>query len=439
MGLYLKNGTSIVTVEKRLILFLLIALITSTQIRSQKGNLNLEEAYKMAEANYPLIKDAPILEGISEANLTILEKKRLPTLNLVGVGQIQSENITIGGEAPNSPLSIELPLESYRGYLDLNYNLFDGGMTRASKVAEKSQLKVQQQTLQVNLRSLKDQVNNLFLSILLFKQQKELLHISMENILSNISRMQAGFDNGTVLESELSKLKVRKIEMESEQINLEGNIDAGLEVLSKLLGTEVDKQTNLILPDAIIQQHKLSISRPERQLFDYQTDFLEAQKGKIDAGRLPKISLFAQGGVGYPNPVNFADISTSTYGLGGLRLNWNVFDWGAAKIEKEKIEIQKEQIAIDREVFEFNITRQEEDFFKKLEAIVGQIEKDDQIVALQAEILKQSAVQLQQGVINANDYLMQVNAELSARQQRELHLVQKQKLQIEYLTLFGKL
>ena len=425
--------------KKLHILLIVFMALTTNQLRSQQAGLILQDAYKMAEANYPLIKDAPLLQGISASNIEILNKKRLPTLNLVGVGQMQSDNITIGGGDTNSPLSIELPLESYRSYLDLNYNLFDGGITRAAKEAEESQLKVQQQALQVNLRGLKDQVNNLFLTILLLKQQKRLLNISMDNIASNITVMQAGFDNGTVLESELSKLKVRKIEMESEEIHLEGNIDAGLEVLSKLLGTSITKQTELILPEALFEQNKLNISRPEQQLFIYQADFLEAQKGKIDAGRLPKLSLFAQGGIGYPNPVNFADVSTATYGLGGLRLHWKIFDWGLAKEEKNKIELQKEQLVIDREVFEFNITKQEEDFLKKLEAIDKQIEKDQQIVVLQAEILKQSAVQLQEGVINANDYVIQVNAELAARQQLEFHLVQKQKLQIEYLTLFGKL
>lgn len=418
-------------------IFLLMAGIIPAH--GQQAILNLEKAYNLAENNYPLIKDKPLLESISETNQQILNRQRLPTLNLVGLGQLQSENLQIGGDNPNSPINIDVPLESYRGYLDLNFNLFDGGLIKANKKAEESQLLVNQQALKVNLRNLKDQVNSLFLSTLLQQQQRELLKTSMENIEANIDMMQAGVDNGTVLESELSKLKVRKIELESEGINLEGNINATLEVLSKLLGTPLTNETQLLLPEALFQQNELNISRPEQQFFEYQSEFLESQKGKINASRLPKLSLFAQGGIGYPNPLNFSDISTSTYGLGGLRLNWNVFDWGIAKKEKDKIELQKEQIAIDRQVFEFNIDQQQENFRKKLEALDLQIEKDKEIVALQSEILKQSAVQLQEGVINSNDYLIQVNAELSARQQMELHLVQKQKLQIEYLTLFGKL
>jgi len=418
---------------------LVVLLLTSAFIWSQREILSLEEAYVTVENNYPLIKDSRLIEKISETNLTLLKKKRLPTVNLVGTAQIQSENVGIGSNDPSSPINIDVPLESYRGYLDLNYDLFDGGLTKANKEAEKLQLEVNQQALRVSLRTLKDQVNVLFLNILLLKQQKNLLIISKEDIISNIQLLQAGFDNGTVLESELAKLKVRKIELESEEIDVEGNIAANLEVFSKLLGVSLTKTTQLVLPNSLFDEANISISRPELQLFDYQSDFLEAQKAKINAGRLPKLSLFAQGGVGYPNPLNFADVSTSTYALGGLRLNWNLFDWGIAKKEKSKINLQKEQLVVDQEVFEFDITKQEDDFMQRLKSLDLQIKKDEEIVALRSEIQKQSSVQLQEGVINSSDYLIQVNAELSAKQQLELHYIQKQKLQIEYLTLFGKL
>ena len=421
---------------KVLLFVLLISPIISW---SQQGALTLNEAYKLAESNYPLIKDQALLESISEYNLELINRKRLPTINLVGLGQLQSDNLQIGEEGSNSPINIDVPLESYRGYLDLDFNVFDGGMTNADRAIEKSQLKVNQQALKVNLRNLKDRVNVLFLNILLQKQQQSLIKTSIENIEVNIEMMQSGFDNGTVLESELSKLKVRKIELESEEINLEGNIKATTALLTELLGTPLTSETKLLLPDTVMQQSNLDISRPEEQLFEFQTNLLEAQKGKINASRLPKLSLFAQGGIGYPNPLNFADISNSTYALGGIRLNWNVFDWGIAKKEKEKIEIIKEQIAVDREIFEFNINQQQDNFLEKIEALNLQIEKDKAIVKLQSEILEQSSVQLQEGVINSNEYLIQVNNELSARQQMQLHLVRKQKLQIEYLTLYGKL
>ena len=261
---------------------------------SAQIQLNLEEAYTLAQANYPLIKDAGLLESISELNLKVLNRKRLPTLDLVGVGQVQSENISIGDGTPNSPINIDAPLETYRSYLDLNYQLFDGGLTKAKKKLESSQLLVEQQALKVDLRQLKNQVNTLFLNILLLKQQKDLLQLSKNDISTNLQVLKAGFDSGTVLETEISKLRVRLIELESEEIGIKGNIDAYLEVLSKLLGRQLSNSTALILPQSLISTvSNQEIARPEQQLFEYRSNLLETQKAQIDANRLPKLSLFA--------------------------------------------------------------------------------------------------------------------------------------------------
>jgi len=52
------------------------------------------------------------------------------------------------------------------------------------------------------------------------------------------------------------------------------------------------------------------------------------------------------------------------------------------------------------------------------------IQSDNEIVSLRDSIKQTSAVQLQNGVITANDYLLDINAEAQARQDRNLHEVQ---------------
>ncbi|WP_299361555.1 TolC family protein [Winogradskyella sp.] len=401
------------------------------------ASLSLQEAYNLVEKNYPLIKDEALLNALSEYNIELINKDRLPTLTLNGFGQLQTENVQIG--EPGSPVSVDAPLESYRAYIDANYNLYDGGFTKAKKQIEEAVLKVNQQGLKVTLRNLKDRINNLFFIIKLSRQQQVLLETSINDIDTNIESLQAGFDNGTVLESELSKLKVRKLELQSEDVRLQGDIKAYFGVINMLLGTRYAHTTTLTLPQEILVEETQQITRPEQQFYDFQKELLQAQESTIEASRKPKVSLFAQGGVGYPNPLNFSDISNATYALGGIRLNWDILDWGKAKQEREKLKIEIAQTEVDKETFEFDITSRKKEYLEKIEALQGQLFNDEKIVALQKDILNQTEVQLQEGIINSNDYLIQVNAELSARQQQELHRVQLQQLQIEYLTLYGKL
>ena len=411
-----------------------------TKVESQEiQTLNLKDAYNLAEANYPLITDQKLIEEIYLINLEVINKERLPYITHNVEGQIQSDNVTIDGGDPSSPLNVELPLETFKAYVDMNFDIYNGGLVSAKKKVEEVNRKVSQQHLKVSLRTLKDRINDLFFAIQLAKQQKKLLRTSIDDIETNIKTQQTNYVNGTVLESEVSKLRVRKLELQSDDVRLDGDIQAYYSVLGKLIGVPLSPTIPLVLPGFSTQELNSSITRPEQQLYEYQKELLTAQEDIIRSSRRPKISLFAQGGVGNPNPLNFADTETATYGLGGVRVQWNILDWGKGKKEREKLKVQIQQTEIDKQTFEFDIASRRDEFTKKIEALFQQLENDQNIVELQKEILKQSSVQLNNGVINSNDYLLQVNAELSARQELELHKVQLQQLQIEYLTLFGKL
>ncbi|MEL6918690.1 MAG: TolC family protein, partial [Bacteroidota bacterium] len=357
-------------------------------------------------------------------------RERLPTLSANGEGTVQSDNIGFG--------DIEVPLENFSTYLDIDYDLFDGGLIRAKKQIEKATLKVNQQHLKVSLRTLKNRINTQYFAIKLARQQKALLKTSIDDIETNIQVRQAGYENGSVLESEVSKLKVRKLELLSESSRLEGDIKAYFSVLGQLIGTPLSTDTVLELPIFIADIND-SITRPEQELYKLQKDLQNAQESIINAGRMPKVSVFAQGGLGYPNPLNFSDINTATYALTGVRLKWDILDWGIAKKEREKLQVEIQQTEVDKRTFEFDIAIRKDEFREKMKALREQIENDQRIVGLQGEILQQIGVQLANGVINSSEYLEQVNAELAARQEMELHMVELQQLHIDYLTLFGKL
>lgn len=420
-----------------MMLIILLGCGVSFVMAQPRSTLELTEAYTLAEANYPLMADSKLIDEIAQINIELIEKERLPTCTGNFEGKIQSENIQIGDS--DSPIQLDVPRESFNLYHEIDYKLYDGGLTSSKKAIEEANRQVNQQSLKVSLRTLKDRVNSLFFTIQLARQQKALLKTSMEDIQANIETLQAGYDNGTVLESELSKLKVRKLELGSDESSLEGDIQAYFAVLAALLGTPISSETELVLPSTSVLVLDGNISRPEQSLYDYQEKLLTAQEGIISASRRPIVSLFGQAGVGYPNPLNFADTRTSPYALGGLRVRWEIFDWGTAKKEKAKIEAQKRQVEVNRQTFEFDIASREEEFRQKITALEQQLANDKQIVTLQENILEQTATQLRNGIIQSNDYLIQVNAELAARQALELHTVQLQQLQIEYLTLFGKL
>jgi hypothetical protein len=90
-----------------------------------------------------------------------------------------------------------------------------------------------------------------------------------------------------------------------------------------------------------------------------------------------------------------------------------------------------------RNTFLFNtqlsLNQQNADITKYQQLIKG----DDEIVDLRESVSKTSGVQLQNGVITANDYLLDVNAASQARQDRLVHEIQLLLSEFDHKTTSG--
>ncbi|AWX44397.1 hypothetical protein HME9304_01397 [Flagellimonas maritima] len=413
--------------------FFLYTMAVAQDMQDKK--ITLQEAYQWANTNYPLIDDTEIIDRLEAVNLEIIKRDGLPSLSAKGRAQYQTENF----EIPLGSTTLEAPLETWNAALNLNYDVYDGGMKSAQRSLEKASANVERQSLQVQLRTLKDRVNNLVFATTLSRKQDTILQNSLEDIRTNIETLQAGYDNGTVLESEVSKLKVRRLELLKDQLEVRGNTDTYISLLEQLTGKTLSEDVQFVTPEGLIVTAGNDIKRPENELYDSQKSLIAAREASIAASTKPKISLYAESGVGNPNPVNFADFETSTYSLGGVQLNWSLFNFGKSKTEREKLKIQQEQIEVDREVFLFDLENQRKEYLKEMETIASQIENNEQIVALRTEILRQSKVQLDNGIINSSEYITQLNAKINAEQQLELNRIELLQTKINYLTLIGQL
>ncbi|BFP40619.1 hypothetical protein FGF1_14640 [Flavobacteriaceae bacterium GF1] len=419
---------------KKLTLLFPILFFSGLHAQITPSTIALEELYKAAHSNYPLVKDATLIDKIEAVGLAVISKNALPKISIEGRGQVQSENI----ELNFGTTAIQAPLETWNTALNIDYNLYDGGTTKAQKKIETASASVNRNSLEVQLRTLKDQVNTLLFAILLSRKQQLIFENSKEDLESNIATMQVAYDNGTALESEVAKLKVRQLELVSDIVSIDRDMATYFLLLEQLTGKTFPRDVQFEVPGLFTPDTR-TVDRPENQLFDSQKSFYAAQEASIAASTLPKISLFAQGGIGNPNPLNFSDLNTTTYALGGVKLNWSFIDFGKGKKERQRLQLQQEQIEVDRELFLFDIESKSKEYQERIKATQQQISNNSGIVDLQRNILAQTRVQLDNGVINATDYVTQLNATLNSEQELEFNKTQLQQLQIEYLTLLGQL
>ena len=147
------------------------------------------------------------------------------------------------------------------------------------------------------------------------------------------------------------------------------------------------------------------------------------QNRLITASNRPKVSAFLQGGFGRP-AFNILSNDFDPYYIGGLRLNIPLTGFYTLKNGRNILALSQKSIDVQKETFRFNTNfalRQQNAEVTKLQAL---IQSDEEIIALRGSVKNTASVQLENGVITSSDYLREVNAEDSARQNKILHDIQ---------------
>ena len=152
---------------------------------------------------------------------------------------------------------------------------------------------------------------------------------------------------------------------------------------------------------------------------------------------MPKANLFFEGGYGRPG-FNFLSNDFTGYYIGGIRFSWALNGWYTAKKEKELVQVNQKTVDVQKETFLLNTStqlRQEQTSVERLQQL---IRSDTAIIELRRQVKEAARAQLENGVITANDYLREVNAEDQARQLLITHNVQLLQSEINYQTIAGK-
>jgi outer membrane protein TolC len=394
--------------------------------------LRLEEAYQLLEQRYPVLGDTALIRQMEAMELELNDLNRLPEINLKGDGRFQSTSTRLESDNPMFPVEINQPLFNIRTYLEANYVLLDGGQQEARHSLIQLEKAAAQGELEVQRFALRKIINQLFLRISLLRTQQALFTISLDNLNVQQQRLTAAIQNGIALESEQTRLRVRTLELQAQRDNIDFYLEGSIKSLERWLGVQLGDQINLSFPSFSNITDEAAINRPELALFEKQQAVVLAKASLIEVRQKPKLNVFAQGGVGYPNPLNILDNNVAPYGLVGAGFTWTLKDWDKAKKEKSLLSLQAQRIEHAEETFRFNLEQQTPTYRAEVARLEQQIERNEAIAGLQKELLQTTAAQLEAGIITATEYLLQVNAELAARQQMAVLRAELQAVHLNY-------
>lgn len=397
-----------------------------------RASFSLQEAYTALEERYPALQNAGVLESIYQTELAQLDIALLPSLTLHADGRLQSESTQLESSEMSLPIEIDQPLVSVRAYAEARYNILDGGSNEAQRRLKKAQLQSGLQGIEVERFALRERINQLFINIETLRQQAGVFDLSLQDLQARKEQVAAAVAYGSLLESELTKIEVKELEIKTQQDNLKLRLDGLFGTLYQLTGIPLRPDAELQFPQMESPLNIPALERPEQPLFQSQREAILAQSDMIEARKKPQLNAYAQAGTGYPNPLNILDNNIAPFGLIGLQLNWQITDWKKSQKDKELLSLKAQQVQHSEATFNFNLETQTANYLAEIKRLTALIAQDKNIAELQARILEQSAAQLDEGIITSADYITQLNAELLSRQNLLIHQTELLATQLEF-------
>ena len=420
---------NILKLNKSALLFLLLPFTGFAQ------QITLEYAYALAREHYPLIRQKDLIRQTAELNISNISKGLLPQLSFNGQASYQSEVTSVKVNIPGVNISAPRK-DQYKLTADLSQLVYDGGLARQQKVLQQLDATAQDQQVELELYKLKEKIIQVFLGILFLDEQLKQASLIKKDLVTGILKVQALVQNGVAFKSNLSILQAESIKADQRTIELKSSRKGLIETLGLFINRKLDENSVLELPAPGVS-NDAEITRPEIKLFRDQLALLDHQYKVIRARNLPKTSFFLQGGYGRPG-LNLLKNEFDPFYIGGVRFNWSLGGWYSQKNDKRLIKINQDIIDSRKQTFLLNTATQLSEQQSELEKFSQLVDADSLIVSLRKSVTDAAKAQLENGVITANDYLREVNAEDQSRQNMIAHQIQLLQAKINYQTITGK-
>lgn len=396
---------------------IIIALILIFKSCFVYAQITVEECYELAEKNYPQVKKASLIEKSYEYTISNANMGYVPKIIFSGRASYQSDVTKIPFDFPGIPT---LSNDQYRIAVDVVQPLWDGGKISAEKSRIESEKKVEQDSLNVQLYSLKSRINQLFFGILLIDEQIKQNDIYMQDILRTYKTVENSIKNGVAKRSDLDRVKLEQIKAEQRKQQLLSAKKSYVILLEAITGRKIDGP--LKRPE-VYEPVDYTIYRPELKLFSSQSEMLESQKKMVKSSYMPVFDVFFTAGYGRPGFDMLQD-TFQPYYIAGVQFQWPLMGFYTADKTNKLIDLNKMKINVDKETFLFNVNQDIAKQKNEIERIKKLIVYDNEIIELRRNIRKSSINAVKGGTMSVNDYMEEVSAEHVAVQTKILHEIE---------------
>ncbi len=417
------------------LLFTSIGILFATFIQAQ--TYTLQEIETLSIKNYPLTKQAAILNQSANFNIDNIKKALYPQLNINGQATYQSEvtsiNLPIAGFKPNS-----LSKDQYRATAELQQTIYDGGFNKKMQGVALANAKLEIIKNEVDIYKLKERVTQIYCTVLYTNEVVDQIHLIQSDLENALLKIESLYKNGLVFKNNVLQIKAQLLKNSQKLDEALAAKRMVLDALELFTNQPIASNANFEIPkDILIDINDLVLSRPELLLFEAQMSSVQKQLGLVNAKTNPKLGAFVQGGYGRPG-LNMLKNDFDWFSIGGVKLQWSLGGYYTAKKEKDILQNQAALIQNEKDTYSLNNRVQLKQQLDEIAKIEKLIQSDKEIVALRDQIKNTSLVQLNNGVITANDYLKEINEYDLANQSLVQHQTQLIQSKLQFQLIKGK-
>jgi outer membrane protein TolC len=403
--------------------------------------LQLADLQQAAIASDPRMRQLTLLESQSTLRLENVSAQWKPATSVESQVQYQSDAPTTPLLTPTGKPFFSAPKDNYDVYGRIEQRLFDPNINAQAGV-ERAQLAEQQARVRTAIYSLRQQVNDAFFAAAALQQRVNVVSATITELEGRLREANARVREGTALPADASAIEATLLQRQQDEDELRANIRGALARLATIVGRPLPSDAVPVVPDLTQQLAGVSNQlqtvrlRPEYDQFARTRDRIARQQEVTGSQSQPKLSAFGRLGFGRP-ALDFIQNEWEFYGVGGVRLQWNAWNWGTTGREREAQAIQSEIVSADEAAFTKSVAASLDGDLATIDHLIRALETDQRIIDLRADVERAARVRLQEGVLTSSDYLARDTELLQARIAQASHQVELAQARARVLTTIG--
>lgn len=415
----------------------LIGIACSLGAFGQK-NITLTDCIAKATQHSPQSDLLTTIRKATDLQVALLQKNYLPQSSIGGQATWQSAITSVPIELPG--LEIASPSKfQYKATVDVTQSIWDGGTTKAQQTIARATAKAETEKVKSDLYSLREQVSLLFFGVVLANKQIDNAALLRKDLAAKLTKTNYLKAGGMAIGNHVLAIEARLIELEQQVNDAQARKESALQALILLTNETALQNARFMLDSTLSVPDISSINRPELNYFDAQKEAIDATDQLIRAKNLPKINAFATGGIGRP-ALNLLSDQLEPYFIGGIqvRIPLSQLYTKSQDLERQQLVLNKEKMEEQEKNFIWLTQVKAASQLKEVERFDSMLANDKKLIAIREQMRQTAEVQLENGIITANDYLTEANNVDLARQNLILHQIQRVQAINTLATTLGK-